>query len=785
MKKIIFLMCLLFAAGLFSTSAPAVVGQVARPSVSYDGVLVKFKAGVSQRRIDRAFSGAGCRQNRGFRSRLVKGLTRAEVGRGRSMASTLRRLRNNRDVEFAEPNYILTAYAVPNDPQFSSLWGLNNTGQTGGVADADIDAPEAWNLQVGGNVVIAVVDSGVDYTHPDLAGNIWSNTAEIPGNGRDDDGNGYVDDVRGWDFANNDNNPMDDNNHGTHVAGTIAASGNNGQGVVGVNWSAQIMPLKFLTSTGSGTTADAIAAVDYAVANGARIINASWGGGPYSAAMFNALSAANNAGVLFVAAAGNDGRNNDTTPSYPADYDLPNVISVAATDDADTLAGFSNFGVASVDLGAPGVSILSTIPGNGYATYSGTSMAAPHVAGVAGLVVASNPGIGIAALRAALLGSTDVVADLSGRTVTGGRVNAFNALGGSTPPAVVSVSPGTAAVLVGDSLQFSASGGAAPYTWSVADSAVGSISATGQFMALTVGVTRVIATDANGVQSSPAMVTVNSNAVVSITPNTATLGIGQQVTFAATGGSAPYSWRSNDPTIATINQISGVLTGLAAGVTTVSVTDNGNRTVTSGPITVSNISVSPNTATLNVGGTQQFGVSGGVAPYTWRSSNPGVASIDGSGRLTALSAGTTIVSVTDANGLQGATSTITVNAAPVSITVSPASGSVTVGATLQFTASGGRAPYTWTVSDSAIASIDGNGLLTGLAAGNVMVTARDAGGAIGSSSVTVTSAATGGGGRGGMGRGGRGGRGGMMGGRGGMGGMSSSTGRSSSRAWWR
>ncbi len=770
-KQHLLLAALLIAGCLFSTSALAVLGQTPPPA-AYDGILVKFKPGVSQTRINRAFSAAGCRQNRGFRPRLVRGLTRAQISRGSSLSATLQRLRNNRDVEFAEPNYLLTAYAQPNDPQFDILWAMNNIGQTGGVRDADIDALEAWDLQVGGDVIIAVVDSGVDYNHPDLAANIWRNTGEIPGNGRDDDGNGYVDDTRGWDFANDDNDPMDDNSHGTHVAGTIAARGNNGQGVVGVNWSARIMALKFLTRSGAGSSADAIAAIDYAVANGARVINASWGGGPYSAAMFSALSAANDAGVLFVAAAGNEGRNNDNTPSYPADYDLPNVISVAATDDADTLAGFSNFGANSVDLGAPGVNILSTTPANGYTSYSGTSMAAPHVAGVAGLLVAADPGIGITALRAALLDSADVLPDLTGRTVSGGRLNAFKALGGnSTPPPapVPGVSPASASVVVGGSVRFTASGGSAPYVWSVTDVAIGSIDASGTFTAFAAGVTQVHATDANGVQSPPALVTVNDTATLTITPNTASVGVGQSVTFAASGGSAPYSWRSNDPAIASINAITGVLTGLAPGTTTVSVTDNGNRTVTSGPVTVTDISVSPSTATLEVGDSLQFSASGGSAPYGWSSSNPGVASIDTNGRLTALRAGSTVVTATDANGRQGSTAAITVNEPPVSIAVTPSSGSVTVGSTLRFSASGGRAPYSWSVSDATVASIDANGLLTGLAAGTVVVTARDADGVTGNSgNITVNSATTGGGRHG---RGGRDGRGGMMGG--GMGG------------WWR
>jgi len=682
---------------LLASPALAVVGQAPVPDGAYDGVLVKFKPGVSQARMDRAFRAAGSRQHRGFSSHLVRGLTRAQIRRGYSLSTTLRRLRNNRDVEYAEPNYLLRAYALPNDPRFGAQWALHNTGQTGGVADADIDAPEAWDLRAGGDVIVAVVDSGVDYRHADLSANIWTNDAEVPGNGRDDDGNGYIDDVRGWDFANGDNDPMDDNDHGSHIAGTIAASGNNGAGVSGVNWSARIMALKFMDNTGAGSTADAIAAIDYAVANGARVINASWGGGRYSAAMFNALSAANDAGVLFVAAAGNDGSDNDRSPSYPADYDLPNVISVGATDDADTLAGFSNFGAASVDLGAPGVNILSTVRNDRYASFSGTSMAAPHVSGVAALVLASDPGIGIPALRRALLDGTDPVADLAGRTVTGGRLNAFNALGAVAPPppppaAAVSVTPASARVMIGASVQLTASGGTAPYVWSVADPGIGSVSAGGSFTGLALGVTRVSATDANGVRSNDVVVTVTDTTVIVITPNSLSLRVGDTATLSASGGVPPYTWVSNSPGVVSIDAASGLLTARATGATTVTVTDANGDFTNSGPITV-------------------------TAPP------------------------------------------------PVNITVSPASGSLAVGATLQFSASGGRAPYSWSVSDTGIASIDANGLLTGLAAGSVIVTARDANGAVGSSGgITVTGAA--GGGR--PGHGGR--RGGMMGG-GMMGGM--------------
>jgi subtilisin family serine protease len=335
----------------------------------------------------------------------------------------------NPDVEYAEPNYKVHVDAtIPNDSYFSLLWGMHNTGQSGGTVDADIDAPEAWDTTKGNDtIVVAVIDSGVDYNHLDLNDNIWTNPHETPGDGIDNDHNGYVDDIRGWDFYNNDNNPYDDNGHGTHCSGTIAAEGNNGIGVAGVSWNTKIMPLKFLNRTGSGYTFGAISAVTYATQNGADIMSNSWGGGSYTQALENAISAANDAGILFVAAAGNAGSDNDALPHYPSSYNVDNIISVAATDRYDNLASFSNYGLISVDLGAPGVDILSTYPG-GYAWGSGTSMATPHVAGAAALIKAHYPNISVADLKAKMLNSVDSIDALAGKTVTGGRLNVANCL---------------------------------------------------------------------------------------------------------------------------------------------------------------------------------------------------------------------------------------------------------------------------------------------------------------------------------------------------------------------
>jgi subtilisin family serine protease len=269
------------------------------------------------------------------------------------------------DVEYAEPNFYRYVAAIPNDTDFNLLWGLENTGQivngSNGNPDGDIDAPEAWDITTGSSdVVVAVIDSGVDYRHPDLSANMWTNTDEIADNGIDDDLNGYVDDVKGWDFNDEDNDPNDADGHGTHVSGTIAAVGNNAVGVTGVSWTSKIMALKFTNTFGLGTTSDAIRAIEYANEKGAEIINCGWGGPDFSKALEDAVDASS---AVVVCAAGNDGSDNDNTPFYPASFTSTNIIAVAATDQDDDLAAFSNFGAKSVDVAAPGTNIYSSEPG--------------------------------------------------------------------------------------------------------------------------------------------------------------------------------------------------------------------------------------------------------------------------------------------------------------------------------------------------------------------------------------------------------------------------------------
>lgn len=334
------------------------------------------------------------------------------------------------DIEYAEPNYIYHAFVMPNDALRNELYAMHNIGQTGGTVDADIDALEAWQTTTGSEeIVVGDIDTGIDYLHPDLLGNIWTNPNEIADNGIDDDNNGYIDDVRGWDFVNNDNDPIDDNNHGTHTSGTIGAKGNNGIGVAGVCWDVKLMPLKFLNAGGSGSTDNAIKAIQYAAMFGVRITSNSWGGGNKSRALEDAIR---NSGALFVAAAGNSG---SSTKMYPAGYSLDNIISVAATDHNDALALFSNYSTTWVDLAAPGVSILSTVRNDEYRYFNGTSMAAPHVAGVTALVLGQHPAWTNAQVKSQILSTVDPLASLAGKVLTGGRLNAKSAVGASELPA--------------------------------------------------------------------------------------------------------------------------------------------------------------------------------------------------------------------------------------------------------------------------------------------------------------------------------------------------------------
>lgn len=335
-------------------------------------------------------------------------------------------------IAYAEPDSRLSVDTpaanpslVPNDPLYPQLWGMHRIG-----------AEIAWETTTDSNgIVVGVIDTGVDYNHEDLSGNMWTNPGEIPGNGLDDDGNGYIDDIYGIDCANDDSDPWDDHEHGSHCAGTIGGVGNNGVGVAGVNWNTQIMALKFLDSGGSGWSSDAVECLNYAVdmkqrGVDVRLTSNSWGGGPYEQSLYDAIAASGQEDMLFVAAAGNDyGNNNDISPSYPASYDLPNIVAVASIDEFDGLSNFSNFGPTSVDLGAPGSNITSTIPGNGYASFNGTSMATPHVAGALALLWGDRLTDSSLSIKSSMMGSVDPLPSLQDRVVSNGVLNVGTAIG--------------------------------------------------------------------------------------------------------------------------------------------------------------------------------------------------------------------------------------------------------------------------------------------------------------------------------------------------------------------
>lgn len=412
-------------------------------------VLVKFRSNVSLNEIERIAAKNNDRVEDEIET--VKNLISIDDLDNEDAAKVAAQYNKMTDlVEYAEPNFKIeldptesskTVNAlsrlsedsnVPNDPMFNEQWALANTGQNGGKENADLSALKAWEKSKGSSkVVIAVLDTGVDYTHPDLIQNMWFRPDNVPQ--YKDDELGTFDDIKGFDAADNQSDPMDDNGHGTHCAGIIGAEGNNDEGIAGINWNVQIMPLKFLGKGGFGSVKDAIESINYAIdrkRNGVniRIISASWGSTQYSKALEDAIRAAGEADILFVAAAGNNSTNNDKQAHYPSNYALPNVISVAALDRFDNLASFSNYGVKTVHIAAPGREIASTWLGDDYREASGTSMATPYVSGTAALILANEGDLSVAELRAKVLKSVDKIDSLNGKVETGGRINAAKAL---------------------------------------------------------------------------------------------------------------------------------------------------------------------------------------------------------------------------------------------------------------------------------------------------------------------------------------------------------------------
>jgi subtilisin family serine protease len=469
--------------------------QTERPARRHDdaSILVRFKPSAAPMQRSLARTQVGGARLRGFA--LVPGLEVIRLGRGWSVDSALEVLRRLPAVAYAHKNLVIHIdQQLPDDQFFAEQWALHNVGQGSlvgvwppGTPDADIDWPEAWAGAAGGSgAVVAIMDTGIDWQHSDLAPNVWLNAAEAGGSaGVDDDGNGYVDDVRGWDFAHGDNQPLDLHGHGSHVAGIVGAVVDNAIGVSGVMWKGKVMALQVLDDTGYGLISDAVAAVEYAAAKGVRVANASWG---YSAllpeelddhqALYDAIQAAAAVNLLVVAAAGNESSDTDLAPHYPSAFDLGNVISVAATDNDDQLTWFSNWGATSVDLGAPGDYVFSTYKRWGttddYAWLSGTSMAAPHVAGVAGLLAAIPACDRWGEVRHRILTRVRPVGALTGLTATGGVVNLGAALAGTPCPALTVTTASVPVADVGASyaVQLAASGGVPPYSWSLAAGAL-------------------------------------------------------------------------------------------------------------------------------------------------------------------------------------------------------------------------------------------------------------------------------------------------------------------------
>lgn len=430
---------LLAACGQPQSPAGSTPQAAAAPFVAGE-VLVQLSGGLSAQTLT-TLGSLGVQSLETLSRAGGAALLRAQITDGQTVEQKIAHLQASPVVRFAEPNWIYQHQAVPTDSYYTNgtLWGMQGDASTPANAYGS-QAAEAWAAGHTGSdsVYVGIIDEGYQFDHPDLRGNAWLNPFD-PVNGRDDDGNGYVDDTRGWDFANRDNTVYDGGTrgtldaHGTHVAGTIGGTANDG-GVVGVNHNVTFISGKFLGRRG-GSTADAIKAVDYFVDLKARhglnivALNNSWGGGGFSQALLDAVVRSARANILFIAAAGNSGTNNDTTASYPSNYDTTagagydNVIAVAAIDRTGALASFSQYGRTSVDIGAPGVAITSSVPSNKYASYNGTSMATPHVAGAAALYASTHAGATAAQIRQAILNAAVPTASLNGKTVTGGRLD--------------------------------------------------------------------------------------------------------------------------------------------------------------------------------------------------------------------------------------------------------------------------------------------------------------------------------------------------------------------------
>ena len=533
-------------------------------------------------------------------------------------------------INYVEPIYIVHSFeTIPNDPQYGALYGM-----------PQIRANLAWDEHTGDqDFVIAIIDTGLDYNHQDITSNAWTNPGEIQGNGQDDDGNGYVDDIHGYDFSNNDSDPYDDNSHGTHCGGTIGGQGNNGVGVVGVNWNCRLVGVKFLSGGGSGSTEGAIAAVQYCAANQFKVSNNSWGGGGFSQSLYDGIqNAGDQFGHVFVAAAGNSGSNG---ASYPAAYDCTNIISGAASDSNENRASFSQYHISEVDLAAPGVDVVSTVPGNGYDSYSGTSMATPHVAGGVGLVYSVMGDSSAEEIIDLILSTVRPVSAWNGLTATGGILDVNAALEGSflgprfeltsTVPAELDpnttldvtatldpredvITPGSVQLyyrntLGGWSSMEMAMGGLGTYSATVP--AYDCDQASGFFLSCQ-GETAGTVTLPSGGSSNPYMYTIGNN-IVAYDDKGETNGKWTVTSDAADGGwnrGIPINCNRGDPTADYDGSGSCWLTDNSSADGCNSDVDEGSTTLTSGEISVSNVP----SGTLSYA--RWFHNSYGGSPYT-------------------------------------------------------------------------------------------------------------------------------------------------------------------------
>jgi len=445
-------------------TSQSIISKMEKGKYKEGELLVKFKSGLIATSSLKLHQAVGASVAKRFN--IIPNLEHVKLPKGLSVKDAIMQYMSDPNVEYAEPNYLIkVSDRIPNDAYFGKQWALLNTGQfANSTPGADISVPKAWDISTGDkDIIIAVIDSGIDYNHPDLVGNIWTNLGETNcSDGIDNDGNHYVDDCKGWNFVGNNNDPMDDYEHGTHVAGIIGAIGNNSIGVAGVMWNVKLMPLKIIGADGTGDVAKEIASIDYVISlrnRGLNIkaINASFSrSGDFSTPEQQALTSANEAGLLFITAAGNGGgpfcddgnaNNNDLSPCYPASYNLPNIISVAATDRNDTLASFSNFGSSSVHVAAPGAFILSTVPTsillNGYDFLYGTSMATAYVSGFTGLLYSYYTFFTPSQIRGMIMRYVDEKSTLES-IYSKGRINAYKTMSSLWTPenfAATSISP--------------------------------------------------------------------------------------------------------------------------------------------------------------------------------------------------------------------------------------------------------------------------------------------------------------------------------------------------------